>query len=62
MLSRAQPANPVVFRPFSAARSCYHRRMFRFGRPSTPLQWLGPVVMASVALFLIWWMFRAFVL
>ena len=38
------------------------RSMFRFGKPETPAQWIGHLVLALVALFLIWWMFRAFVL
>jgi hypothetical protein len=36
--------------------------MFRFGRPQSPGQWLAHVLLAIVALFLVWWMFRAFVL
>jgi Mg2+ and Co2+ transporter CorA len=36
--------------------------MFRFGRPETPGHWIIHILMAIVALFLIWWMFRAFVL
>jgi len=36
--------------------------MFRFGRPRSAGQWLAHVLLAIVALFLVWWMFRAFVL
>jgi hypothetical protein len=62
-LSRASQPNPKAMRSFAQTlRSCYYRRMFRFGRPQTAGQWLAHVVLAIVALFLIWWMFRAFVL
>jgi hypothetical protein len=36
--------------------------MFRFGRPRTPGQWIGHFLAAIVALFLVWWMLRLFVL
>jgi len=36
--------------------------MFNLGKPRTPGQWLGHVAMALVALFLVWWMIRIFVL
>ena len=36
--------------------------MFRFERPRTPGQWIGHVLAAIVALFLVWWMLRLFVL
>jgi hypothetical protein len=36
--------------------------MFKLGKPETPTQWIGHVVLAIVALFLVWWMFRAYVL
>jgi hypothetical protein len=35
--------------------------MFNFGRPSTPGQWIGHLMLGIVALFLIWWMLRVFV-
>jgi hypothetical protein len=35
--------------------------MFHFGNPKTPGQWLGHVVGVLVALFLIWWMLRLFI-
>jgi hypothetical protein len=38
------------------------RRMFRLGKPATPTQWIGHIVLALVALFLVWWMFRVYVL
>jgi hypothetical protein len=34
--------------------------MFRFGNPQSPGEWIGHVVVAVIALFLIWWMLRVF--
>jgi hypothetical protein len=42
------------------AIGCYHSCMFRFGSPSTPGHWLVHIAMASVALFLIWWLLRIY--
>jgi len=36
--------------------------MFNFGNPKTPGQWIGHIAGALIALFLIWWMLRLFVL
>jgi len=36
--------------------------MFKLGKPETPIQWIGHVVLAIVALFLVWWMLRVYVL
>lgn len=36
--------------------------MFKLGKPETPFQWIGHIVLAVVALFLVWWMLRAYVL
>jgi len=36
--------------------------MFRFGRPQTPGQWIGHAILAVIALLLVWWMLRVFVL
>ncbi len=36
--------------------------MFKLGKPATPLQWIGHIVLAVVALFLVWFMLRAYVL
>jgi hypothetical protein len=35
--------------------------MFNFGKPKTPGQWLGHIVAAIIALFLVWWMLRLYV-
>jgi hypothetical protein len=41
---------------------CWHVDVFNFGNPQTPGQWIGHIVGAIIALFLIWWMLRLFVL
>ncbi len=40
---------------------CYDGCVFRFKRPRTAGQWLGHVLAAIVALFLVWWMLRLFI-
>jgi hypothetical protein len=42
--------------------ACYHRRMFNFGKPKTVGDWTIHVAGAIVAIFLIWWMLRIYVL
>lgn len=32
--------------------------MFQFGRPRTPLQWIGHIILGIVALLLVSWMLR----
>jgi hypothetical protein len=44
------------------ALPCYDGRMFRFGRPSTPAGWIGHAILAVIAIALVWWMLRVFVL
>ncbi len=34
--------------------------MFSFGRPKTPAQWIGHLVLGVVALFLVWWMLKMY--
>jgi hypothetical protein len=36
--------------------------MFHFGRPQTPAQWIGHIVLGVVALLLVMWMLRVFIL
>jgi hypothetical protein len=36
--------------------------MFHFGRPRTPLQWISHILLGIVALLLVIWMLRVFVL
>jgi hypothetical protein len=40
---------------------CYHAPMFNFGRPATPGQWIGHILLGIVALFLVWWLLKVFV-
>jgi len=35
--------------------------MFNLGSPKTPAQWIGHLVLAFIALFLVWWMIRVFI-
>jgi hypothetical protein len=37
-------------------------RVFNFGRPATPLQWIVHIALAIVALLMVWLMLRIFVL
>ena len=41
---------------------CYHCLMFNFGKPKTAADWLVHVAGAIVALFLVWWLLRLYVL
>jgi hypothetical protein len=45
-----------------AAGVCYHRRMFNFGKPKTAGDWIVHIAGAIVAIFLVWWMLRMYVL
>jgi len=45
-----------------AARDCYHCRMFNFGKPKTAGDWIVHIVGAALAIFLVWWMLRLYVL
>jgi hypothetical protein len=36
--------------------------MFKLGKPVTPAQWIGHVILAIIALLLVWWMLRVYVL
>jgi hypothetical protein len=35
--------------------------VFNFGRPKTPGQWIGHIAVVIIALFLVWWMLRAYI-
>jgi len=43
-------------------RRCYHCCMFNFGKPKTAGDWIIHIAGGIVALFLVWWMLRMFVL
>ncbi len=42
--------------------ACYHCRMFNFGKPKTAGDWIIHIAGAIVAIFLVWWMLRMYVL
>jgi hypothetical protein len=42
--------------------ACYDRYMFNFGKPKTIGDWVVHIAGAIVAIFLIWWMLRVYVL
>jgi hypothetical protein len=44
------------------AGPCYHCRMFNFGKPKTAGDWIVHIAGAIVAIFLVWWMLRMYVL
>lgn len=43
-------------------RPCYHSPMFNFGQPKTTGDWIVHIAGAIIALFLVWWMLRVYVL
>jgi hypothetical protein len=46
----------------SGRTKCYDCPVFNFGKPKTAGQWMAHVVLGIVALFLVWWMLRLYVL
>jgi len=34
--------------------------VFNFGRPNTPGQWMGHIVLGIIALFLVWWLLQLY--
>jgi hypothetical protein len=42
--------------------ACYDSIVFNFGSPKTPGDWLVHLAGAIVAIFLVWWMLRVYVL
>jgi hypothetical protein len=46
----------------AAERDARIAAMFNFGKPKTAGQWMAHVVLGIVALFLVWWMLRLYVL
>jgi hypothetical protein len=43
-------------------QECYHCDVFNLTKPKTPGQWIGHIVVTIIALFLVWWMLRVYVL
>jgi fatty acid desaturase len=48
--------------PYPQGWACYHCRMFNFGKPKTAGDWIVHIAGAIVAIFLVWWMLRVYVL
>jgi hypothetical protein len=44
------------------AQACYPCHMFNFGKPKTAGDWIVHIAGAIVAIFLVWWMLRMYVL
>jgi hypothetical protein len=42
--------------------TCYHHAVENRTEPKTARQWLRYIVVAVIALYLVWWMLRAYVL
>ncbi len=53
-------AGPIT--PIHSSAACYHSSMFNFGKPKTVGDWIVHIAGAIVAIFLIWWMLRVYVL
>jgi hypothetical protein len=45
-----------------AGWACYHRHMFNFGKPKTAGDWIVHILGAALAIFLVWWLLRLYVL
>jgi hypothetical protein len=48
--------------PEPSLSPCYDATVFNFGNPKTVGDWVVHIAGAVVALFLVWWMLRVFVL
>jgi len=48
--------------PIQLAPTCYHGQVDNRTEPKTLGQWVRYVVVAIIALFLVWWMLRVYVL
>jgi hypothetical protein len=57
---KAQACAKAIFRQPRGA--CYHCGMFNFGKPKTAGDWIVHIAGAVVAILLIWWMIRMYVL
>ena len=42
--------------------ACYDSIVFNFGRPKTAGDWIVHIAGAIIAIFLVWWMLRLYVL
>jgi hypothetical protein len=48
--------------PVREPGKCYHFRVFSLSRPKTPGQWIAHIGAGIIALFLVWWQLRVYVL
>jgi hypothetical protein len=62
LLVAQRSAHTSESRGWVGLAACYHCRMFNFGKPKTAGDWIVHVAGAIVAMFLIWWMLRIYVL
>ncbi|HXB99312.1 MAG TPA: hypothetical protein VNU74_02850 [Terriglobales bacterium] len=46
----------------SGCAACYHSAVFNFGKPKTAGDWIVHIAGAVVAIFLVWWILRLYVL
>lgn len=56
------PCESEAIREQIAAPPRFHSRMFNFGKPKTAGDWIVHIAGAIVAIFLVWWMLRMYVL
>ena len=56
------PIDPYVGYEIWTERFTLPFHMFNFGKPKTSGDWVVHIAGAIVAIFLIWWMFRLYVL
>jgi len=55
-------SSAIPFKELSGRTKCYDCPVFNFGKPKTGGQWMAHVVLGIVALFLVWWLLRLYVL
>ena len=60
--SLAPVPGAVESRRHSLCPACYYPHMFNFGQPKTVGDWIVHIAGAVIALFLVWWMLRVYVL
>jgi len=53
---------PLTLFKESEPDQCYDAFVFNFGKPKTVGDWIVHIAGAIVALFLVWWMLRIYVL
>jgi hypothetical protein len=51
-----------LWKSLGACGACYHRRMFNFGKPKSAGDWIVHIAGGIVAILLVAWMLRMYVL